>query len=67
MIKFNDGDISNLKIPEDLDISPRLVSCKAQKSLNNVKSRRKSLRHIRKNFLDNTEDKKEVTYEAGSF
>ena len=68
------------KIPEDLDISPRLFSCKdvqdcdrvriklsARKSLNNVKSRRKSLRHIRKKFLDDAEDKKEARYEAGSF
>ena len=80
VLKFNDGDISYLKILEDLDILAGLFTCKgaqdcdrasiklsARKSLDNVKSRRKSLRHIRKKFLDNTEDMEGVTYEAGSF
>ena len=37
------------------------IKLSAQKSLDNVKSRRTSLRHIRKKFLDNTEDMEGVT------
>ena len=80
VLKFNDGDISYLKILEGLDITPGFFTCKgakdcdragiklsARKSSEKVKSRRKSLRHFRKKFLDNAEDKEGVTYEAGSF
>jgi hypothetical protein len=80
VLKFNDGDISYLKILEDLDITPGFFTCKgaqdcdrarvklsARKSSEKVKSRRKSLRYLRKNFLDNAEDREGVTYEAGSF
>ena len=77
VLKFNDGDISYIKF---LDITPGFFICKgaqdcdramiklsARKSSEKVKSRRKSLRHLGKNFLDNAEDKEGVTYEAGSF
>ncbi len=80
VLKFNDGDISFLKLFEDLDIKPGFFTCKgahdcdqariklsAKKSSEKVKGRRKSLRHLRKKYLDNAEDKEGVTYEAGSF
>ena len=81
VLKFNDGDISFLKIFEDLDIEPGYFTCKgsqdcdearikssARKSSEKVKViRRKTLRHLRKNYLDNAEAKEGVTYEAGSF
>ncbi len=80
VLKFNDGDISFLKLFEDLDIKPGFFTCKgahdcdqariklsAKKSSEKVKGRRKSLRHLRKKYLDNAEDKEGVTYEAGGF
>ena len=80
VLKFNDGDISCIKVLQDLDIEPGLFTCKGaqdcdrariklsgRKSTEKVKSRRKTLRHLRKKFLDNAEDREGVTYEAGSF
>ena len=80
VLKFNDGDISYLKILKDLDVTPEFFTCKgaqdcdgvriklsAKKSSEKVKSRRKSLRHLRKKFLDDAENKEGTTYKAGSF
>jgi hypothetical protein len=80
VVKFNDGDISFLKIFEDLDIKPgsftaqgcqdcdqSRIELSAKKSKETVKSRRKTLRHLRKNFVDEIEEKEGVVYEAGSF
>jgi hypothetical protein len=43
------------------------IKLSAKKSSEKVKVRRKSLRHIRKKYIDNAEDDEGVTYEAGSF
>ena len=80
VLKFNDGDISFLKIFEDLDITPGVFTGKgaqdcdtsriklsAQRFKEKVKTRRKTLRHLRKSYIDSTEAKEGVTYEAGSF
>ena len=80
VLKFNDGDISFLKIFEDLDISPGLFTCKgaddcdkariklsAKKSTDKVKMKRKRLRHLRKKYIDNAECTEGVTYKAGGF
>ena len=80
VVKFNDGDISFLKIFEDLDIKPgsftaqgcqdcdqSRIELSAKKSKETVKSRRKTLRHLRKNFVDEIEEKEGVVYESGSF
>ncbi len=90
VLKFNDGDISFLKIFEDLDITPGVfidlditpgvftgkgaqdcdtsrIKLSAQRFKEKVKTRRKTLRHLRKSYIDSTEAKEGVTYEAGSF
>ena len=80
VLKFNDGDISYINIFHDLDImlgvfmtkgvqdsDKARIKLSVQKNSKQVKSRRKSLRHLRKKFLDNAEDLEGVTYEAGSF
>jgi hypothetical protein len=80
VLKFNDGDISFLKIFEDLDITLGVFTCKgtqdcdttqiklsAKKCKDNVKIRRKTLRHLRKSYIDSTEANEGITYEAGSF
>ena len=77
--KFNDGDISFLKLFNDLDITldifPRKgtgdcddsrINLSAKKSTEIVKKRRKVLRHLRKHYIDSIE-KKSVSYEAGAF
>jgi hypothetical protein len=64
----------------DLDIMPGFFTRKgaqdcdrariklsAQKSSERVKVRRKSLRHLRKKYLDHAEGMEGVTYEADSF
>ena len=79
VLKFNDGDISFSKIFEDLDIQPGYITCKGsqdcerarikssvKKSSEKVKARRKTLRHLRKNYVDD-EAKEGLKYEAGSF
>ena len=61
ILKFNDGDISFLKLLSDLDITPGILAGKgagdpddsriklsAKKSTKKVKKRRKALRHQRK-------------------
>lgn len=80
ILKFNDGDISFLKIFSDLDITPGIFTSKgaedcdnariklsAKKSTEKVKKRRKTLRHLRKQYIDSAEDKEGATYEAGGF
>ena len=80
VMKFNDGDISFLRIFEDLDITPSVFTCKgaqgcnatrvklsAKKCTEKVKVRRKTLRHLRKSYIDSTEANEGTTYEAGSF
>lgn len=80
VLKFNDGDISYLKIFEDLDIKPGMFTCQgaqkcdqsrirlsAKKFKETVKSRRKTLRHLRKKYIDNVEEVEGVMYEAGGF
>ena len=80
VLKFNNGDICFLKIFEDLDIKPgsftvqgcqdcdqSRIELSAKKSKEIVKSRRKTLRYLRKRFVDDMEEKEGVVYEAGSF
>ena len=80
VLKFNDADISFLKMFEDLDITLGVFTCKgtkngditriklsAKKCKDNVKIRRKTLRHLRKSYIDSTEANEGITYEAGSF
>ena len=70
ILKFNDGDISLLRLFSDLDIIPGVFTAKgaddsddsriklsAKKSTQKVK-RRKVLRHQRKHYVDSLEDKK---------
>ena len=70
ILKFNEGDISFLKIFSELDISPGMFTSKgaedcntariklsARKSTENVKQRRKTLRHLRKQYIDTAEDR----------
>lgn len=80
VLKFNDGDISFLKIFEDLDIKPGVFTFKgaqhcdrqriqlsARKTKEATKNRRKTLRHLRKKYIDEAEEKEGVTYEKGAF
>ena len=80
VLKFNDGDISFLNIFQDLDITPGVFACKgaedcdtariklfAKKTSEKVKMRRKTLRHLRKKYIDNEDDNEGVTYKAGGF
>jgi hypothetical protein len=80
ILKFNDGDISFLKLFHDLDITPGMFTTKAsedcdnsriklsaKKSSEKVKKRRKLLRHLRKNYVDSTKEKEGVSYEPGAF
>ncbi len=80
ILKFNDGDISLLRLFSDLDIIPGIFTAKgaedsddsriklsAKKSTEKVKKRRKVLRHQRKHYVDSLEDKEGVTHEAGAF
>jgi hypothetical protein len=39
----------------------------AKKTKESVKNRRKTLRHLRKRYIDDTEEKEGVVYEAGGF
>ena len=41
--------------------------CSAKKSKEKVKNRRKVVRHLRKKYIDNIEDKEGVSYKAGGF
>ena len=79
VLKFNDGDISLLKLFSDLDITPGIFTDKgagdsdssqiklsAKKSSEEVKKRKKVLRHQRKHFVDSLGDNEGVTYEAGA-
>ena len=76
ILKFNEGDI----IFSELDISSGIFTSKgaedcdtakiklsARKSTEKVKQRRKTLRHLRKQYFDTAEDKEGATYEAGGF
>jgi hypothetical protein len=80
ILRFNDGDISFVKLFQDLDITPGKFTTKAsedcdnsrievsaKKSSEKVKKRRKLLRHLRKNYVDGIEEKEGVTYEPGAF
>jgi hypothetical protein len=80
VLKFNDGDISFLKLFKDLDIEPGVFTLKgaekcdvsriklsAKKSKDSVKKQRKTLRHLRKKYIDDAEEKEGVVYEGGSF
>ena len=80
VLKFNDGDISMLKILSDLDIAAGVFTSKgaedcdnariklsAKKVTEKVKQRRKTLRHARKHYIDTVEDNEGVTYEPGAF
>ena len=78
-LKFNDEDISFLKIFSELDIVPGIFTSKGAQDCDNtrirlsakksteVKKRRKTLRHLRKHYIDNIEDQEGATYEAGAF
>jgi hypothetical protein len=63
-----------------LDITPGIFTSKgaedcdnariklsAKKSTEKVKKRRKTLRHLRKQYIDTAEDNEGATYEAGGF
>ena len=80
ILKFNEGDISFLKLLNDLDIVPGIFTGKgaedcdnsrmklsAKKSSEKVKSRRRAIRHLRKHYVDTLEEKEGVSYEAGGF
>jgi hypothetical protein len=80
ILKFNEGDISFLKIFSELDITPDIFTNKgaedcytariklsARKSTEKVKKRRKTLRYLRKQYIDTSEEKEGATYEAGGF
>ena len=79
VLKFNEGDILFLKLFSDLDIIPGLFTTNgalhcdtdriklSSKSTEKVKKRRKTLRHMRKNFVDSSEQNEGKTYEAGAF
>lgn len=74
ILKFNDGDISLLKLLSDLEITTKgaedsddTITLSAKKSTEKVKKRRKELRYQRKHHVDCLEDKEGVTYEAGAF
>ena len=80
VLKFNDGDISILKILSDLDVAAGIFTSKgaedcdnariklsAKKVTEKVKQRRKTLRHARKHYIDTVEDNEGVTYEPGAF
>jgi hypothetical protein len=80
ILKFNEGDISFLKIFSELDITPGIFTNKgaedcdtariklsARKSTEKVKKRRKTQRHLRKQYIDTTEEIEGATYEAGGF
>jgi predicted DNA-binding WGR domain protein len=71
VLKFNDGDISLIKLFHDLDIKPGVFSFKgaqdcddsriklsAKKTKKTIKDRRKTLRHLRKRYIDEIEEKK---------
>ena len=80
VLKFNDGNISFLKMLSDMDIIPGMftsraardgdrsqIKLSAKKCTEGVKKKRKTLRHLRKNYIDTVTDKEGVTYEAGNF
>ena len=81
VLKFNDGDISFLKLFNDLEITPGIFTCKgaedcdnsriklsARKSTETVKKRRKVVRHLRNiDYIENIKEKEGVSYEAGGF
>ena len=80
VLKFNDGDISILKILSDLYIAAAIFTSKgaedcdnariklsAKKVTDKVKQRWKTLRHARKHYIDTVEDNEGVTYEPGAF
>jgi 3-deoxy-D-manno-octulosonate 8-phosphate phosphatase KdsC-like HAD superfamily phosphatase len=80
VLKFNDGDISFLKMLSDMDIIPGMftsraaqdcdgsrIKLSAKECTEGVKKKRKTLRHLRKNYIDTATDKEGVTYEAGNF
>ena len=63
-----------------MDIKPGVFTCKgdqecdtsriklsAKKTTEKVKQRRKTIRHLRKSYIDTTEANEGLTYEAGSF
>ena len=71
VLKFNDGDISFIKLLHDLDIKPGAFTFKgaedcddsriklsAKKTKKTVKERRKTLRHLRKRYIDDIEEKR---------
>ena len=71
ILKFNDGDISFLKIFSEFHIVPGIftstgaqdcdnarIRLSAKKSTEKVKKKRKALRHLRKHYIDNIEDQK---------
>lgn len=80
ILKFNDGDISLLKMLTELGIVPGLFASKGahdcdrdrinlsvKMSSEKVKKRRKVRRHLRKKHIDDAKDKEGVTYEPGHF
>ena len=80
VFKFNDGDISLIKLFHDLDINPGVFTFKgaqdcndsriklsAKNKKNPIKDRRTTLRHLRKRYIDEVEEKEGVMYDAGGF
>ena len=80
VLKFNDGDVSFIKIFQDMDITPGFFTSKgaqecdtsriklsAKKTTEKVKQRRKTLRHLRKGYIDIAEANEGPAYEAGGF
>jgi hypothetical protein len=57
----------NFRMERSQDCDRARIKLSAQKSSEQVKVRRKSLRHLRKKYLDNAEGMEGVTYEADSF
>ena len=77
VLTFNDGDISYLKIFEDLDIKPGMFTCQGAQKCDQSRIRlsaktkskvgKKILRHLGKKFIDNVEEVERVMYEAEGF
>ena len=62
VLKFRDGDISYLKIFDDLNIKPGMSTSQGLQKCEPGKARRKTFRHLRKKYIDDVEEKKGVVH-----
>lgn len=80
ILRFNDGDISLLKMLTEFDKDPGLFTSKgaydcdqdninlsAKMSTERLKKARKVCRHLSEKHIDDAKDKEGVTYESGHF